>query len=195
VACATRCQGVAPFAAGLKLVTDTNRHEAFTELLCEHHGRLFGYVFSLVRNLDDTHDVLQETCTTLWEKFDEYDPTTPFHKWAFTVARYKVLSHVDRKRRQRQYFNPSLLGELADVQDHRAADTDYARRDALHSCLDRLSDKQRSLIWDCYDGAKKVRQIADELDRTPNSVHNSLRLIRHKLMECIDRTLSSEDPS
>jgi len=41
---------------------------------------------------------LQETCLTLWEKYDEYDPATPFCAWAFTVARFKVLSHVDRTR-------------------------------------------------------------------------------------------------
>jgi len=169
-----------------------NRHLDFSQRLQRHHHRLFSYVFSLVRNLDDAQDVLQETCLTLWEKYDEYDPTTPFCAWTFTVARFKVLSHVDRNRRRKRQFSKQVLAELAAIQESISVEESDARRDALRDCVEKLPERQRALLWKCYAGAQSVKQAATELGRSPQSVHNSLRWIRQKLMECIDRTLGME---
>ena len=168
------------------------RHLDFSQRLERHHARLFSYVFSMVRNLDDAQDVLQETCLTLWEKYDDYDPQTPFCAWAFTVARFKVLSHVDRKRRRSRQFNPQVLAELAAIQASILPEESDARRDALRRCIEKLSQQQRSLLWKCYETTRSVKQTAEQLGRTPHSVHNSLRWIRQKLMECIDHTLARE---
>jgi RNA polymerase sigma-70 factor (ECF subfamily) len=44
---------------------------------------------------------LQATCVKLWEKSGEWDPTTEFLPWAFSVARFTVLSHLRDRMRDR----------------------------------------------------------------------------------------------
>ena len=49
----------------------------FVRLLLQHQNDLLGYILPLVGCLDDAQDVLQETATALWQKFDRYDPGRP----------------------------------------------------------------------------------------------------------------------
>ena len=67
-----------------------DRDRRFTEQLQRHHRRLYGYVFTLLRNHQDAQDVFQQTSLVLWEKFDEFQPDTNFLTWACTVARFKA---------------------------------------------------------------------------------------------------------
>lgn len=164
--------------------------EAFSLLVQEHHGRMFNYVFSLVRNLEDTQDVMQETCVTLWQKFDDYDPATPFLPWALTIARFRSLSYLERRRRRS--FSPQVVAELEALYRDRTVPASDQRLDGLRRCIGKLPTEQAELLWRCYEGPTTIRQIATELGRTPSSLHNSLRLIRQKLLECIQRTRASE---
>ena len=41
----------------------------FAELLRHHQTQLFGYIYSLVRDLDDADDLFQQTSLVLWDKF------------------------------------------------------------------------------------------------------------------------------
>ena len=68
----------------------TKNDKLLFRLLLENRHRMYGYIFSLVRNRADAEDLLQETSITLWEKFDQFDPETDFIPWAFRVALWKV---------------------------------------------------------------------------------------------------------
>jgi RNA polymerase sigma-70 factor (ECF subfamily) len=41
---------------------------------------------SLVPNVADAEDIVQQTALALWEKFDAYDPSQPFTPWACRFA-------------------------------------------------------------------------------------------------------------
>ena len=46
----------------------------------------------LVPHKEDVDDVLQQTATRLWAKWDEYDVDQPFTPWAIKFAYFEVLS-------------------------------------------------------------------------------------------------------
>nr|MBX2852376.1 hypothetical protein [Phycisphaeraceae bacterium] len=66
------------------------------------------YVHAAVRNHHDAEDVVQATVAYIAHHFDEYDPERPFQAWAIGIARYRILDHRNKNRRQ-----PLLLGDDA----------------------------------------------------------------------------------
>jgi RNA polymerase sigma-70 factor (ECF subfamily) len=73
------------------------------------------------------------------------------------------------------------------------ADLLESRRDALRGCLDKLPDKDRQLVRQCYsDSRQSFRAIAQLLGRPENTVYKALNRIRRVLHQCIDRTLATE---
>ena len=82
-----------------------SRSERFAELFHQHGRAIYSCVRALVPHAQDADDVFQETCTVLWEKFDQYRPNINFLAWASRIAHYKIL-----KLRERRYRSPQLFG-------------------------------------------------------------------------------------
>ena len=51
-----------------------DRQNLFTELIARHQGELYGYIYSVVRNWEDTDDLYQSVCLVLWSKLESFRP-------------------------------------------------------------------------------------------------------------------------
>ena len=169
-------------------MTDRGRHAEFTELLQRHHGRLLGYVLAMVRNFNDAQDIVQQTCLTMWGKFDEFEAGTDFGAWGCEIARRKVLNFLRTEGRRKVRFGEEFIAELASLELELGEQLEF-RREALARCVEKLPDTQQQLLWRCYSGEETVKQIAAALKRTTDGIYGSLRNIRQKLAACISRTL------
>jgi RNA polymerase sigma-70 factor (ECF subfamily) len=169
---------------------DRERRKAeFAERLREAQSRLFGYIHSLVRDLDDADDLFQQTTLILWNKFGDFDRSRSFLSWACGVARLEVCNFLRSRGRQRLYFSDDLNLLLAEAQDEMAHDELEERRGALAGCVEKLRQRDRQLLDECYGREEGITEVAGRHGRSPQSVHNSLRRIRRALFECIRRTL------
>ena len=163
-------------------------HAEFAEYLRLHQSQLFGYIHSLVRDLNDADDVFQQTAVILWNKFSEFDRRRGFVPWACGVARLEVGNFLRSRSRRRLYFTDELNLLLVDAHAEMTRSELEDRRAALGQCLQKLRERDRRLLEDCY-GEPGVNATAERQGRSPQSVHNSLRRIRRALFECIRRTL------
>ena len=155
-------------------------------------ARIFGYIYSLVRNLDDADDVFQQTSLVLWDKYNQFDATRDFTSWACGVARFEVLNFIRSRGRDRLYFSDDLTLSLIEahvsLEDERLED----RRDALSVCLKKLRGRDARLLEACYAQTTRIPEVASAWGRSTHSIHNSLRRIRRALFECVERTLAQE---
>ena len=174
---------------------DSDRDCRFTEQLQRHHRRLYGYIFTLLRNHQDAQDVFQQTSLVLWEKFDEFQPETNFVTWACTVARFKALDFQRRQRRYRAHFSQTFQLRLAEVHEHIPSEEFENRSAALDECVERLPPGQRACLRDCFGENRSVATAAKQLGRTTHSVYSSLRNIREKLLDCVDAAVTGERKS
>jgi RNA polymerase sigma-70 factor (ECF subfamily) len=163
---------------------------AFAEFLRQDQSRLYGYIHSLVRDLNDADDLYQQTTLILWKKFDEFDRARSFFAWACGVARFEVANFLRARGRKRLYLSDDLNLQLIDAQADLTNAELEDRRDALVRCIDKLRQRDRELLTECYGDDAGVHQAADRRGRSPQSVYNSLRRIRRVLFECIARTLA-----
>ena len=168
-----------------------DRKDEFSELLLERSSMLYAYILSMVHNPHDAEDLSQQTALTLWKKFDQYEPGTNFTAWACSVARYEVRNFLRRNSREDMVFCDELIEQITELAQHSyKAVSD--RQDALRHCFKTLSPEQRRLVQCCYESGESVKDVSERIGRTPQSVHGSLRYIRSKLLECIERRLHEE---
>jgi RNA polymerase sigma-70 factor (ECF subfamily) len=164
----------------------------FAARLRRDQTRLYGYIHSLVRDLNDADDLFQQTTLILWKKFAEFDPTRSFFSWACGIARLEVANFLRGRGRQRLYFSDDLNLLLIEAQAEVPDEELEGRREALARCVEKLRQRDRELLEECYGGAAEVHEAAGRRGRSPQSVYNSLRRIRRALFECIGRTLERE---
>jgi len=168
------------------------RKAQFAEYLRQSQTRLYGYIHSLVRDLNDADDLYQQTTLILWKKFDEFDRQRSFFSWACGIARLEIANFLRRRGRRRLYFSDGLSLLLIEAQAEVADEELDDRRDALARCVEKLRQQDRELLTECYADESGVHGAADRHGRSPQSIYNSLRRIRRALFECIARTLSQE---
>lgn len=166
-------------------------YERFTGLLTRHHAALMGFILSLRPNWADAEDLLQQASVVMWRKFSEFEPGTSFAAWGCQIARFLVLNHVRKAARDPHVFSEELL----DVMSREGAeDVDrlQAQRSALSRCLEKLDARGRGLIAHCYEAGATVKEVADRLGATPNSVYKTLNRLREALLDCVRRTSAGE---
>jgi len=173
---------------------DLARGERFTRLLLKHQQRLLGFIVTLVPDWNDADDILQETASVMWRRFDEFDEGTNFGAWAMTIARYQVLDHRKRFARRRRGFSDESVELLAD--DLEAdAEAEDARHEALQHCLTKLTPRDRELIDLRYEQGATAQVVADRVGRSADAVYKALRRIHAALLDCIERALRGESGS
>lgn len=163
----------------------------FVGLLEQSRSRLFGYIYALVLNLDDTEDLYQQVVSVLWQKFDDFKEGTEFTNWAILVAKLTVKNFIRRRRRSKVLFDEEIVERIIDEQLVLEVKPSTARSDALANCLKRLPGDDRRLVDLCYGGDRKIRDIADSEGRSADAIYVSLHRIRKALFNCIENTLKA----
>jgi RNA polymerase sigma-70 factor, ECF subfamily len=170
----------------------SDRRSEFASHLGEVQARLYGYIHSLVRDHDDADDLFQQTATILWNKFADYDRGRSFFSWACGIARFEVSNFLRTRGRQKLYFTDDLNLLLIEAHEQFPRDEMEDRKTALGSCVQKLRERDRELLRECYGEAGGVNDVAGKNGRSSQSVYNSLRRIRRSLFECIERTLAQQ---
>jgi len=162
--------------------------ERYVQELTTHQSRLRGYILAALGNYANSADVLQRTNLKLWKKAGEFRPGAAFLPWAMAIARYEILSFLRDHQRDRLVFSEDVAMLLMDSAESELGDPGD-RQSALRKCMERLPKRSRELLWFRYDEGKSIKQIAEESDRTQDSVKCLLLRVRKSLEKCIEAKL------
>lgn len=124
-------------------------------------------------------------------KAADYRPGAAFWVWSIKVARYQVLTHCKKLKRDRLVLSDELLSLFAADVDDRVSEIDD-RRTALRACLTKLPVPQRQLLKLRYGPTSSIEEIAVSLERSTGSIRQALYRIRETLLACIERWLATE---
>src|SRR5687768_11579122 len=153
-------------------------------------SHLYAFICSLLGSTREAPDVLQETNLLLWQRAAEYDAGRGFLPWAYTLARYQVMTHRKRVSRDRVVLDDQLLDEVAAA----VTDRNYNLEDrlrALGECIDKLPDRQRELVRLRYAEGQPVKTLAAERGQPATAVSVLLYRIRLALAKCIEQALAA----
>ena len=163
----------------------------FVSLWTRYQPDVRRYVGMLVPKAADADDVMQQTASRLWEKFEEYDPDRPFVAWAIGFAYHEVLSWRQKQSRDRLVFSAEILAQLHATIGQEASLLELRRR-TLDGCLQKLSDKERRLILQRYSEHGAVQREAKQSRISPHKLYYAIEKLRLRLLACIDDTMRQE---
>lgn len=169
--------------------TGPDSAEQFNRLVVTHQRRIYGFIYTLVQDYAATEDILQETTTVLWRKFEQFEPGTDFGAWALRVARFSVFEWRRKQQKLPLAIGDELLLELANKAEAAQSADHLASYEALEDCLTHLAQRDRDLLQDRYTEAHPVTEIARRSGRTRDAVYKVLARIHRNLGTCIQHKL------
>ncbi|MEK0445232.1 MAG: hypothetical protein RLZZ399_553 [Verrucomicrobiota bacterium] len=166
-------------------------HQRFCALFAEVAPELLRYVMTIIPNVADAQDLVQETAIALWNSIDRYDPSKPFKPWARQIALNQARQFLRVESRRRRFVEEEVLN-LIEARRIALAPKLDARRNHLSDCLSRLPTEQRTLIRGYYFEEETIESLAARLNRGVEAIYKALQRTRQALSLCLDRKLQME---
>ncbi|MBU4272680.1 MAG: sigma-70 family RNA polymerase sigma factor [Planctomycetes bacterium] len=175
-------------------MSTSRANDEFVRRFVRSQQDLYAYILTLVPNIADAQDILQETAIALWAKADEYRLEAPFMPWATRFAWFQVRKfrmYQARRHRHVIALSDEALSVLA--ADRARFESETADRDQiLQQCVDKLADDDRSLLGQRYDQKISIREVARRHGVEPAQLYKRLGRIRRSLLDCIHQATSEE---
>jgi RNA polymerase sigma-70 factor, ECF subfamily len=166
-------------------------YREFVKLLQKHEAALRCFVRSLLPSWNDVDDIMQEISLVLWEKFSDFDQNTNFLKWAYVIARFKVMNFSSKKGREKLCFDNDLL-ELMASECIEEFDERERENEAMHKCMSKFPEgRQKLLINSCHKEIT-IKELAETIGKSPTALYKTLNRLRLALYNCIREELKED---
>lgn len=163
---------------------------AFDQLIRKYRERLFGVVYNLTSNREDTADLVQDSFIKAFQSINRFQGQASFFTWLYKIAVNTTLSHL-RKNRMRTFFSLEKIQEedpsskiLADLTDKTGADRDaYLKelQEKLNEALQKLSIKHRTVITLFEIDGLSHAEIAEIMECSEGTVRSRLHYAKQFL--------------
>ena len=164
-----------------KLQDPISRNEAFKELLKLFKERLYWHIRNIVKDHDDTDDVLQNTFIKIFKNIDGFKGDSRLYSWMYRIATNESLSFLSQKAKKLQISSEELQQNLI---NNLEADT-YFDGDAiklkLQKAIATLPEKQQLVFNMKYFQELKYREMAEILDTSEGALKASYHIAAKKI--------------
>lgn len=167
------------------------RQDLFGELVERYQGRLVNYLYRILRNVDEAHDLAQDVFFKVYQALDGFNPKYRFSTWLFRVGQNAAIDFL-RKRRfklvslQRQDSESGENQQWDLPSPERGPYGDLRNRErggAIQEAIDDLPWEYRELILLRHYGEMSYDDIAQLKEMPLGTVKNKLFRGRQMLKE------------
>lgn len=160
---------------------------AFAELYRRTCARLFGVCLRMLREREESEEVLQEVFTTVWQRAASFEPgRAGALTWLIALTRNKAIDRL-RQRRERVLDDPIDLERLPDERLEPATEVessqDYAR---LANCLEQLEARQRRSVREAFFSGATYKQLAERCQVPLPTMKSWIRRGLMQLRSCLE---------
>jgi RNA polymerase sigma-70 factor, ECF subfamily len=171
--------------------SESEQYEAFVEFFARYEADLRAFVRSLLPTWHDADEVVQQVALVIWRKFDQFDQSTSFIKWACVIARFEALAYRRKMARDRLVFREDLMAQLAEEAAEEMDDR-KAENVALEGCLKKLPVEHREFVTLAYTPGTSTKELAEQAGAKPGSFYMRLNRIRKTLLDCVENKMAQE---
>ncbi|MFC1764096.1 sigma-70 family RNA polymerase sigma factor [Planctomycetota bacterium] len=169
-----------------------NPTEQYVKLLLENQRRIYYFILHLVPNISDADDLMQETATLMWRKFDTYQLGTDFYHWGIRIAFNVVRNFRRSMANSKLIFDDQLLELLESETPVLPHDVDR-RIETLRLCLRKLPEQDRCILRFHHEMGMSTKQLAEKLGSSLSTTYRRLRRIYALLMRCVRLNLADQE--
>jgi RNA polymerase sigma-70 factor, ECF subfamily len=188
---------VTPTDEELVAATLAGTGPGFGELVRRYQGRLVNYLYRMLHNEEDAHDLAQEVFVKIYGALDRFDPRYRFSTWLFRVAQNAAIDMI-RKRRLKvvSLQREDEDGEMSEWDVPAGSPTPYQdlhnfeRGAAIKRAIEELPWEYQELIALRHYGELSYEDIAVLKDMPLGTVKNKLFRGRQMLKEKLAQFLT-----
>jgi len=172
---------------------------AYDWLVLRYKERLYGVIYNMTSNHEDTNDLLMETFDKAFRSLASYQKNASFYTWIYRIAFNRTINHLNKhkKRRGDMSLNDIDMEGAAEIQfadpkmrtgGQAAALSELQKK--LNESIQRLSEEHRAaVILHDIEGLSHA-EIAKIMDCTEGTVRSRLFYAHKNLQKMLENYLT-----
>jgi RNA polymerase sigma-70 factor (ECF subfamily) len=168
---------------------------AFDQLVVKYTPRLYGLVYNMTSNHEDTNDLLQDVFSKAYKSIRGFRGKSSFYTWIHSIAVNMTLNFLKKRGRR---FNLSLDDVDASVQNDKEflelTQTSSPVREAdlselqvrLNEAMQKLSDEHRAVVTMFHIQGMPHAEISKILNVSEGTVRSRLFYANRQLQNYLD---------
>ena len=166
-----------------RLKEKESAESAFKELVSLYKERLYWHIRNMVKDHDDSHDVLQNTFLKIYRNIAKFKGESQLYSWMYRIATNEAITFLNKKAKRLQISSQ-------DLQEHLISNLEsdvYFEGDEiqlkLQQAIASLPPKQQQVFNMKYFEELKYREIAEILETSEGALKSSYHIAVKKLEE------------
>lgn len=155
---------------------------AFSDMLKLYQRPLYAVIWRMLRNHEDTHDVLQETYLRVYQHHGRLDPDKPIFPYVRKIAINLSLNKIKSLKRQVPLEQAGMQQNDVDTELH------VERRETLalvRRAIEELPREQQLVLTLRIQNGMSYQEIADALELRLGTVMSRLARAREKIAQYV----------
>ena len=154
---------------------------ASQKILNLYKGRIFSYIYRMVRNYHDAEDLTFDTFIKCFKALPSFDVSRPFSTWLFTIAHNVTMDFFRKSKQEYEY-----LDERHAVHDDFVEEYEKKRKlEKIDHALAKLAPLDRELVILFHREEYSYQEISEILSVSISTIKTRLHRARKKLRNLV----------
>jgi RNA polymerase sigma-70 factor (ECF subfamily) len=157
---------------------------AMRTLYGRHSVRVYHFIARLITDAGRAEDLVSEVFIDVWRQADRFEGRSQVSTWILSIARFKALSALHRRRdSQIDEVNMELIEDSADTPEKVVLNLDRSAQ--LRICLAQMSRDHRDILDLVYYQEKSVEEVAEVIQIPKSTVKTRMFYARKRLAQLL----------
>jgi len=159
----------------------SGNEDAAVKILNLDKGRIFSYVYRIVRNYHDAEDITSNTFIKCFRSLQSFDQKRSFSTWLFTIAHNSCIDFLRKNKKDDEY-----LDEQHSVRDNFIQKYEKKKKMAkIEEAIAKLSPLDREIVILFHKEEKTYQEISEILNISISTIKTRLHRARKRLRNLI----------
>lgn len=159
------------------------RNSAFQELVTLYKERLYWQIRNIVKNHNDSDDVLQNTFIKIFKNIEQFKGDSKLYSWMYRIATNEAISFLNRKAKNLKISSEELQEKIIDGLESDVYFEGDKIQLQLQKAIASLPEKQQRVFNMKYFQELKYREISSILGTSEGALKASYHIAVKKIEE------------
>ena len=146
--------------------------DAFGIIMRRYENSLYGLIYKMVRNHEETQDLVQEAFIKSYNALESFNKQYSFSTWLFKIASNNCIDHLRKRRLQTTSIDVPIQTDEGSISQELPDNSYSPEKDSLRnemfesidSIIEELPKKYKQVIILRHKEDKSYEEIAQSLD-------------------------------
>ena len=167
---------------------------AFSFLVDNYKNMVFSLAFKMTKSREEAEEVSQDTFIKAYKNLSKFNGDSKFSTWLYRIAYHTSLDAIKRNKNTTNTFdiNEVTFNQIKAVEHILEGIERKERAELMDSCLQRLSNEERSIIWMFYYDELSLKEIIEVTGLQEANIKVKLHRARKKLLTIVKENIEPE---